>query len=226
MIIDCTPLGVSSGVVSWVNPDLIGAANTFFISQGDFGGTTWASYVPWLYGTVLPRWMTRPGSYGYGLGDICGGLTGMSVDTTRALMGFKTLACAAVDLWNMESITNNPAQVAVLINPAMLAMHQDPACIPGWMVSSNATGSVWVKPLENGDRAVGFPNESGGFADILDRGELQIPLNPWSVRDELFGEDAFDGLITGFTNTLSAPVNAWGIQPLPGFGQSERRGLR
>jgi alpha-galactosidase len=53
------------------------------------------------------------------------------------------------------------ATIAMLTNPDVLAVDQDPLGVQGSRVATEGLGDVWVRPLANGDRAVALLNRSG-----------------------------------------------------------------
>ncbi len=56
-----------------------------------------------------------------------------------------------------------PEALAILTNPEVIAVDQDPAGVQGHRVSKEGSLEVWVKPLSDGSKAVGlFDFETGG----------------------------------------------------------------
>ena len=81
---------------------------------------------------------------------------------------------AGNDLANMTSET-----LAILTNPEVLAVNQDPAGIQGHRVAQEGQLEVWVKPLADGSKAVG----------LFNRGESAMPVVAY-FRDIGVGETA------------------------------------
>jgi alpha-galactosidase len=98
--------------------------------------------------------------------------------------------------------------LAIFKNPDAIAIDRDALCIPSRRVQSNADAQVWVKPLVNGDVAVALWNRNTNSVTAI-----SIPL---SVIPGLAGGtaavlDVFDRLLTNASGTLSATVNANGV---------------
>jgi alpha-galactosidase len=60
----------------------------------------------------------------------------------------------------------SPETLAILTNPEVIALNQDPAGIQGHRVSEEGPLEVWVKPLADGSKAVG----------LFNRGESTMPV--------------------------------------------------
>jgi alpha-galactosidase len=71
---------------------------------------------------------------------------------------------AGNDLSKMTSET-----LAMLTNPEVVAVDQDPLGIQGYRVAQEGQLEVWVKPLGDGSKAVG----------LFNRGESPMPVTAW-----------------------------------------------
>jgi alpha-galactosidase len=72
-----------------------------------------------------------------------------------------------------------PETVAILTNPEVVAVDQDPLGIQGHRVAQEGQLEVWVKPLGDGSKAVG----------LFNRGESPMPVTAW-FRDVGVGDTA------------------------------------
>jgi alpha-galactosidase len=104
------------------------------------------------------------------------GLGKMSDDENRTQMSLWCLLAAPLlasnDLTNMT-----PQTLAILANPEVIAVDQDPAGIQGRRVAQEGPLEVWVKPLADGSKAVG----------LFNRGESVMPVAAY-FRDLGVGE--------------------------------------
>ena len=92
-----------------------------------------------------------------------GGMTG---DEYRAHMSLWAIQAAPLiagnDLRTMSDETR-----AILTNPEVLAVDQDPRGVQGYLVSSGPPElQVWAKPLQDGSSAIALLNRSGAAAEI------------------------------------------------------------
>ena len=65
---------------------------------------------------------------------------------------------------NLQTIS--PASLEALSNREVIAIDQDPAGVQGTLLSSSGGGQVWVKPLDDGSRAVALLNQGASTATI------------------------------------------------------------
>jgi len=70
-----------------------------------------------------------------------------------------------------------PETLAILTDPEVIAVDQDPAGIQGFLVAQEGPLEVWVKPLSDGSKAVG----------LFNRGESAMPVRAY-FRDVGVGE--------------------------------------
>jgi alpha-galactosidase len=68
---------------------------------------------------------------------------------------------ASADLTKMT-----PQTLAILTNPEVIAVDQDPAGIQGRRVAQEGPLEVWVKPLGDGSKAVGLFNRGGSAMPV------------------------------------------------------------
>ncbi len=113
---------------------------------------------------------------------------GMNEDEYRTHMSLWCLLAAPLLAGNDLS-TMTPAAVALLTNPELIAIDQDPAGVQGHRVSQEGPLEVWVKPLLDGSKAVGLFNRSNSpapvsvsFRDIGIAGSATL-RDLWTRRD-------------------------------------------
>ncbi len=106
----------------------------------------------------------------------------MSVDEEKTHMSLWCILAAPLiagnDLTKMSAET-----LAILTNPDVIAVDQDPAGIEGHRVTEEGPLQVWVKPLADGSKAVGLFNEGESTMPVTVHFK-DVGLNgPVSVRD-------------------------------------------
>jgi alpha-galactosidase len=112
----------------------------------------------------------------------------MNADEYRTHMSLWCILAAPLisgnDLTKMSQET-----LAMLTNPEVIAVDQDPAGIEGYRVSQEGPLQVWVKPLADGSKAVGLFNEGEStmpvtvhFKDIGFNGEVSV-RDLWERKD-------------------------------------------
>jgi alpha-galactosidase len=86
------------------------------------------------------------------------------------------------------------ATVAMLCNPDVIAVDQDPLGIQGTRLRRDRVGDVWLKPLARGDRAIALLNRDGRSTRVaVGPGEIGLrPDTHLHVRD-LWTGDTVDG---------------------------------
>ena len=94
----------------------------------------------------------------------------------------------------------SPATVAMLENPQVIAVDQDPLGIQGTPISRHGDGQVWVKPLAGGARAVA----------LLNRGAhpLAISTSAHAVGLARGARYALENLWTHTQSTTDGPIGA------------------
>lgn len=82
-----------------------------------------------------------------------------------------------------------PETLAILTNPEVIAIDQDPAGIQGYRVSEEGPLEVWMKPLADGSKAVGLFNRGESPASItayfqdIGVGETAAARDLWARKD-------------------------------------------
>jgi alpha-galactosidase len=104
----------------------------------------------------------------------------------------------------------------LLSNPEVFEIHQDALCKMATVKNKDPQGQVWVKPLENGDTAVGLVNLSdeprvitADWAEIGAQGK-RLVRDVWRQRDIRVFEDSFSAMVPAHGTVLvrlSAPVD-------------------
>ncbi len=81
--------------------------------------------------------------------------------------------------------TMSPSTSEILLNREVIAVDQDPLGVQGRIVIDRGNGSqVWMKPLQDGGRAVALVNFRSDTAGVSVRWkEIGLPAGPASVRD-------------------------------------------
>jgi hypothetical protein len=207
-------LTIDLSIGRYLGPWVLGVANLINCG-GDPAQPTWAQY---LDGSLHHPWVTGPGHYQYQQGLITkdywaavaptNGIWGYPL-TTNDTRGYFAMSCmAAMPLFIAVQPPYSATELAIFKNPDAIAIDQDTLCIPGHRVQSNADAQVWVKPLLNGDVAVALWNRNTNSATAI-----SVPLSviPGLASNKVAMLDVFDGLLTSASGTLSATVNANGV---------------
>jgi len=86
-------------------------------------------------------------------------------------------------------VSMSAATRAILTNPEVIAIDQDPLGVQGHRVTQEGPLEVWMKPLEDGSKAVGLFNRGWGampvavnFRDI-GLGDSANVRNLWTKKD-------------------------------------------
>nr|WP_055505636.1 NPCBM/NEW2 domain-containing protein [Nonomuraea pusilla] len=172
----------------------------------DAGAATWRTNVvsrplPDSYAAMVDVWETNqlrvqyagPGSHADP--DLLqAGRGGMTETEYRTQ--FTLWAAAAAPLILQAGPAAAPA--AVVANPKVIAVDQDPLGVPARLVSSDGWYHVLSRPLRNGDRAVVLFNESDRSATI----STSLGAGSWRA------EELWTGAVASTRGTLSAQVPA------------------
>ena len=128
------------------------------------------------------------------------GNRGLSLDEDRTQMSLWCLLAAP--LFSSADLTRlTPAQLAILTNPEVIAIDQDPAGIQGHRVSQVGPVEVWVKPLSHGRMAVGLINSGNSpLPASVDFREIGFS-HAVHVRD-LWAKKDLNGVEKSFTATV------------------------
>ena len=107
---------------------------------------------------------------------------GMKDDEYRTHMSLWCLLAAPLIAGN-DLAAMTPATLAILANPEVIAVDQDPAGIQGHRVAEEGPLEIWIKPLADGTKAVGMFNRGTYEAPITVRFELLGIGESASIRD-------------------------------------------
>jgi alpha-galactosidase len=113
---------------------------------------------------------------------------GMDEDESTTQMSLWSLLAAPLFAGN-DLTTMSPATLALLTNSEIIAVDQDPAGMQGHRVKQIGPLEVWMKPLADGSKVVGFFNLDWGsmpmeveFQDIGITGPVRV-RDLWSRKD-------------------------------------------
>jgi len=133
------------------------------------------------------------------------GLGKIQDDENRTQMSLWCLLAAPL-IASPDLTKISPEVLAILTNPEVIAVDQDPAGLQGYRVSEEGPLEVWVKPLAGGARAVG----------LFNRGEAAMPVTAYwkdvgvgetaMVRDLWARKD-----LGAFPGTFTAEVPKFGV---------------
>jgi alpha-galactosidase len=90
---------------------------------------------------------------------------GMTDDEYRTHMSLWSILAAPLIAGN-DLATMGPQTLAILTNPEVIAVDQDPLGVPGHRVMQEGPLEVWMKPLADGSRAVGLFNRGWGAMQV------------------------------------------------------------
>jgi alpha-galactosidase len=132
---------------------------------------------------------------------------GMNEEEYRTHISLWALLAAPLLAGN-DLTAMTPATAALLTNRELIAIDQDPRGIQGERVWVKGALEVWVKPLADDARAVGFFNRS----DEAGEAEAQIPLAELGIRGRVRGHDVWNGKDVGMLpETLRVTIPAHGV---------------
>lgn len=206
-------LTIDLSIGKYLGPWVLSVANLINCG-GDPEQPTWAQYLDL---SLHHPWVTGPGHYQYQQGLITKdykvsgsypGFWGYPL-TTNDTRGYFAMSCmAAMPLFIAVQPPYSATELAIFKNPDAIAIDRDALCIPGRRVQSNADAQVWVKLLVNDDVAVALWNRNTNSVTAI-----SIPLSviPGLAGDTAAVLDVFDRLLTNASGTLSATVNANGV---------------
>jgi alpha-galactosidase len=142
---------------------------------------------------------------------------GMNEEEYRTHMSLWALLAAPLLAGN-DLATMTPATVALLTNPEVIAIDQDPRGIQGERVWVKGALEAWVKPLVDGSKAVGLFNRSDTTRDA----QAAVPLGELGIEGHVYGHDVWSNKDLGILpETLTVKIPAHGvvlliIGPAPG----------
>ena len=125
---------------------------------------------------------------------------GMNEDEYRTHMSLWCLLAAPLLAGN-DLTSMSPTTLALLTNPEVVAVDQDPAGIQGYRVAQEGPLEVWVKPLADGSKAVGLFNRSHSDATVtayfrdIGVGDSVIVRDLWARRDLGTFENNFSQIV-------------------------------
>ncbi len=178
---------------------------------GDAGawGTEHASAWDYLlYPAANSQWLSGPGHYVYMNGQPnLNWRSWMTVDDLEAWFGISVIMSQPLISGDPISITPTEMQL-IYTNSDFLSIAQDLAGFEGWPVSANGNAQTWVRPLANGDWAVGLWNratDSTASVSCLLSNLTGVLTNVVYVRDVYNHTNFFA------TSSITATVNANGL---------------
>ena len=124
------------------------------------------------------------------------GLGKMTADENRTQMSLWCLLAAPL-IASVDLRTISAENLAILTNPEVIAIDQDPAGIQGHRISQEGPLEIWMKPLADGAKAVGLFNRGEGTATMTIHfkdakvGENAAVRNLWGRRDLGRFKDSF-----------------------------------
>jgi alpha-galactosidase len=140
---------------------------------------------------------------------------GMDEEESRSQMSLWCILAAPL-LMGADVTKLNPTMLAILTNPEVIAVDQDPAGIQGRRIFQEGTDEIWMKPLGDYSRAVGLFNTGWGpsriTVDFADLGisETAFGGEDWgryaTVRDLWAQKD-----LGKFKNSFTATVPKHGV---------------
>src|SRR5262245_51638537 len=132
---------------------------------------------------------------------------GMNEEEYRTHMSLWALLAAPLLAGN-DLATMTPATTALLTNPAVIAIDQDPRGVQGERVWVKGALEVWVKPLANDSTAVGVFNRS----DRAREAEAEVPLGELGFQERVHGHDVWNNKDLGLLpETLRVKIPAHGV---------------
>jgi hypothetical protein len=130
-------------------------------------------------------------------------------ETAENILGLWAMAPAPL---MVDSI--HPELLPLYTNTRMIAIDQDPLCIPSHVVTSNTTYEVWTRPLENGNKAAILINKAASTNTIaVNLVELGLPPPAWGNFVTVYGVWENAALLYT-TNNFSLPVKPYYAQLL------------
>ena len=132
---------------------------------------------------------------------------GMNEEEYRTHMSLWALLAAPLLAGN-DLATMTPATVALLTNPEVIAIDQDPRGRQGERVWVRGALEVWVKPLAGDTKAVGFFNR----ADSASEAQAEVPLSELGVHGRVQGHDVWNHKDIGMLpETVRVTIPAHGV---------------
>lgn len=155
---------------------------------------------------------------------IIGGDQGVTLAETRSQLALWSMMSAPLILSsNLDSLS--PAAIAILGNPAVLSVDQDPWGVMATVVRRSAAMDLLIKPLQAGDFAVAVLNRSAAALPVkVSPGELGFAAAcRFDTRDLWTG--AQHAAVTALGADIAAHDTAiWKVRPVDGCGTPARIG--
>ncbi len=133
--------------------------------------------------------------------DYLGPELGMTNAEAQAQMSMWAILAAPLILGS-DPRSLSQQSVAMLENPGVIAIDQDPLGVQGTLLSQQGDGQVWVKPLSNGDRAVALLNR-GSTPALIATDASAIGLPPSRYYEV---QDVWQGATASTTGGIAASV--------------------
>jgi alpha-galactosidase len=161
---------MSSGYRDFItnfNPLALSAELDMWRPVGDLG-----SFIPGGYNNLWTNyvdvWLGNAERYSYAVGP--GHWMDLDhiildeTNTTRGTFAMSAMLCVPMITAVWATPTDTPFRFQTMTNQAIIRIHQDSLGLPARRVLSNDLASVWVKKLDNGDRAVALLNHQTNIA--------------------------------------------------------------
>jgi alpha-galactosidase len=124
------------------------------------------------------------------------GLGRITDDESRTQVSLWSLLAAPL-IASADLTKISPSSLAILSNPEVIAVDQDPAGIQGRRIAEEGPLEIWMKPLADGSKAVGLFNRGEDASSItvyfkdVGVGETAEVRDLWARRDLGTFEDKF-----------------------------------
>ncbi len=187
--------------------------------DGLWGGPGHAAAWEGLLSTAIQNpWLSGPGHFVYQNSLVGVGFmhdrSKWGIDDSKAFFGIS--AMMGMPMYSSSPPTLvDPSELTLLFaNAEFLEIVRDSACIQGWPVTTTGYGHTWVRPLANGDRAVGLWNQS--TANSL---TMTFPFTSLLglTADVLNVRDVFNRTTSRATNSITAEVGVTSSGPPKGL---------
>jgi Alpha galactosidase A/Alpha galactosidase C-terminal beta sandwich domain len=133
--------------------------------------------------------------------DNLGPELGMTAAEAQAQLSMWAILAAPLMLGS-DPRALSPQSIAMLKDPQVIAVDQDPLGVQGRPIQTEGSGQVWVKPLADGGRAVGLLN-GGAAPQQITTSASELGLPPAGTFQV---QDLWAGTTTLTTGTIGATV--------------------
>ncbi len=123
---------------------------------------------------------------------------GMGEDEWRVQMSLWSILAAPL-IATLDLTHAAPTALAILGNPELIAVDQDPAGVQGYRISQEGPLQIWTKPLADGSQAVGLFNFEDGTVPItvhfrdIGLGESAFVRDLWAGKDMGIFKESYTG---------------------------------